>query len=133
MDYELDDFSPSSRRSRSIAWLALLSGVALIMIAVGSPQATPASGIGPTSLRASPLPPQADPAFTSSIIPSAVALEAPSPTAAIKHEATLPLRERHILIVLLLVCFTAMAAGGAALWKRGWRELVQRDHSTSAS
>ncbi|MDR7029747.1 hypothetical protein [Rhizobium rosettiformans] len=73
---------------------------------------------------ASPLA-QADQLTTSSIVAASPARIVDVTTAQV-HNFPLPQSERHLLIVLLFVCFTVMAIGGLALWKRNWQEVVQR-------
>ncbi|SIQ35042.1 hypothetical protein SAMN05880561_102867 [Rhizobium sp. RU33A] len=124
MDYELEACTPPSRRSRSLAWLAAASGLALALFMFGSPgAASPPSQdkiiVAPQTSTIS-----ADRLTTGSIVPASPVRLVDVPASAMKH-LPLPQKERHVLIVLLFACFSVMAAGGFALWRRGWREIVQ--------
>lgn len=128
MDYELEACTPPSRRSRSLAWLAAASGLALALFMFASPgAASPPSGdkliVAPQTSTIS-----ADRLTTGSIVPASPVRLVDVPASAMKH-LPLPQKERHVLIVLLFACFTVMAAGGFALWRRGWREIVQGESS----
>ena len=71
---------------------------------------------------------QTDSVTTSSIVTASPA-RIVDVTAAQVQDFPLPQDERHLLIVLLFVCFTVMAVGGLALWKRNWQEVVRRAHN----
>jgi hypothetical protein len=129
MDFELEATRPSSRRSRPLAWLAAISGLLLVLIALGSAQAT-AGMQSPSAASSSVSHAGADPITTSGIVPSLTPLR--TEAAGIdRHQATtLPESERHILILLILVCFAVMAVGVQALLKREWRNVIQRQKAT---
>lgn len=125
MDYELEACTPTSRRSRSLAWLAAASGLALALFMFASPGAATPPGAEPVAQSLAAPGAHADHVTTGSIIRAAPVrlVHAPAP-----HGQNLPLpqTERHLLIVLLFACFAVMVAGGLALWKRGWHDIVQR-------
>jgi len=125
VDYDFDDFPPPSRRNRSLAWMGAVSGLALALFMFGSPGA--ASSSAPHIVAASTVTPmaQADQLTTSSIVPASPARIVDVTTTQVQN-FPLPQSERHLLIVLLFVCFTVMAIGGLALWRRNWQEVVQR-------
>lgn len=125
MDYELDTYSPSSRRSRPLAWLAAASGLVLVLFALGSPQAATLAETQPVSAHGAAVENVSDPVTTSSIVTTSP-VKLVDVSAADSPARPLPLHERHLLIVLLFACFTVMSVGGFALWKRGWRDVVQR-------
>lgn len=128
MDYELEARTPPSRRSRSLAWLAAASGLALAMFMFGSPGAASPPSAPPGIQSPGGPSTHADRLTTASIVsPSPVRLvQVP---AAKGQNPPLPERERHLLIILLFACFAVMAVGGLALWKRGWHELVRGVHA----
>ena len=125
MDYELEACTPPSRRSRSLAWLAAASGLALALFMFASPGAAtpPATEPAVRSLAAPDI--RADHVTTGSIMRAAPVRLIQVP-AAHGQDLPLPQTERHLLILLLFACFAVMAAGGLALWKRGWHDIVQR-------
>jgi hypothetical protein len=124
MDLELEARTPPSRRSRSLAWLAAASGLALAMFMFGSPGAATPPGAPPTveSLTAPNI--EADRMTTASIV-SAAPVRLVHLPATQAGNPQLPQSERHLLIVLLFVCFAVMAVGGLAMWKRGWHDIVR--------
>ncbi|WP_156323026.1 hypothetical protein [Rhizobium sp. AAP116] len=128
MDYELEACTPPSRRSRSLAWLAAASGLALALFMFGSPGAASPPSQDKVIVAPSASTISADRLTTGSIVPAAPVRLVDVPTSAVEH-LPLPQKERHVLIVLLFACFTVMAAGGFALWKRGWQEIVQGENS----
>ncbi len=124
MDYEFEACTPPSRQSRSLAWLAAASGLALALFMFGTPgAATPPEPVPVTDTRAAPGP-HADRLTTGSIV-SAAPVRLVHVPASHPDNLPLPQGERHLLIVLLFACFAVMAAGGFALWKRGWRDMLQ--------
>lgn len=126
MDFELETFRRPSRRSRPLAWLAAISGVALVTLALASTPATlkPGSKSFAASIESSHTRPDAT--TTSSIAASTTPLHVSASMIDRNHRTPLPQSERHLLILLIFACFTVMAIGGFALWKRGWQDLVQR-------
>ncbi|NBB50693.1 hypothetical protein GVN24_20660 [Rhizobium sp. CRIBSB] len=126
MDYDLEAFPPSSRRSRTLSWLAATSGVALVLIALGSTQARSASGSEQVSTNTPAIAADQDPLTTSSIMPALTPVEVAASVRLPAHQSTLPPSERHVLILLLFACFTVMTAGVLSLWKRGWREITRQ-------
>lgn len=126
MDYDLEAFPPSSRRSRTLSWLAATSGVALVLIALGSTQARSASGSEQVSTNTPAIAADQDPLTTSSIMPALTPVEVAASVRFPAHQSTLPPSERHVLILLLFACFTVMTAGVLSLWKRGWREITRQ-------
>ncbi len=126
MDYDLEAFPPSSRRSRTLSWLAATSGIALVLIALGSTQARSASGSEQVSANTPAIVADQDPLTTSSIMPALIPVEGTAFARLPAHQSTLPPSERHVLILLLFACFTVMAAGGLSLWKRGWHEITRQ-------
>lgn len=124
MDYELEARTPPSRRSRSLAWLAAASGLALAMFMFGSPGAASPPSTPPGIQTPGGSSPHADRMTTASIVsPSPVPLA--HVPAARAQSLPLPEKERHLLIVLLFACFAVMAGGGLALWKRGWNDILR--------
>lgn len=128
MDFELEACTPTSRRSRPLAWLALASGLGLALFLFGSPGTASSPNTPQQTTSAVQSASRMDQVTTSSILPA-------SPARVIDlqsgHGQSLPLpqSERHLLIVLLLICFAAMAAGVFGLWKRSWQEITQRKNS----
>jgi hypothetical protein len=126
MDFDLEAVTPPSRPSRSLAWLGAASGLALALFLFGSPgtasspEQTPTAAhlIVPTSTQ--------DAITTASILPAPV-VRGDLSTANSGQTLTLPESERHLLIILLSLCFMVMAAGGFALLKRGWQDLIQQE------
>ena len=127
MDYDLDARTPPSRQSRPLAWLAAVSGLALALFMFGSPGAASppgaSNGMLATERTASGL--QPDRVMTGSIVSTAPVRLVNMPIVS-GQKVPLPQSERHLLIGLLFACFAVMAASGFALWRRGWRDLVQR-------
>lgn len=126
MDYDLDARTPPSRRSRPLAWLAAVSGLALALFMFGSPGAAspPSAGSGITASDRSVSAPHPDRVMTGSIV-SASPVRLINVPAGTGKNLPLPQSERHLLIVLLFACFAVMTAGGFALWRRGWRDIVR--------
>lgn len=128
MDYELETCTPPSRRSRSLAWLAAASGLALALFMFGSPGAATPPGAPPVVERFAAPDTEADRLTTASIV-SASPVRLVNVPATQGQNLPLPESERHLLIVLLFACFAVMATGGFVLWKRGWHDIVHRSGS----
>lgn len=126
MDFELQAIRPSSRRSRPLAWLAATSGIALVLLALTSTHVTSAANDKAPVVTAQVSTAVSDGITTSSISPSISPMRQAAANVD-RHEATpIPQSERHILILLIFACFTVMAAGGFALWRRGWQEVLRK-------
>jgi hypothetical protein len=123
MHFEPEACTPPSRRSRSLAWLAAASGLALSLFIFGTPGAATSPRAEPAAVNVGASGARADHLTTGSIVQTAPVRVVKVPAA---HGQMLPLpqSERHLLIVLLLVCFVVMAAGSFTLWKRDWQELL---------
>ncbi|QEE44427.1 hypothetical protein FVA81_07295 [Rhizobium sp. WL3] len=128
MDYELETCTPPSRRSRSLAWLAAASGLALALFMIGSPGAAKPPGTEAAAQSLAAPGAHADHVTTGSIIRTAPVRLVHVP-ATHGQDLPLPQTERHLLIVLLFACFAVMATGGFVLWKRGWHDIVHRSGS----
>ncbi len=128
MDFELEACTPTSRRSRPLAWLALASGLGLALFLFGSPGTASSPNTSQQTTSALQSASEMDHLTTSSILPASRATMIDLPNG---HAQSLPLpqSERHLLILLLLICFAAMAAGVFGLWKRSWNEIIQRQNS----
>ncbi|MBU2328541.1 MAG: hypothetical protein KJ755_14510 [Alphaproteobacteria bacterium] len=131
MDYELEARTPPSRRSRSLAWLAAASGLALALFMFASPGAATPPATAPVAKSLTVHDTRADHLTTGSIARAAPVRLVHVP-ASHSQDLPLPQTERHLLILLLLACFAVMAAGGLALWKRGWHDIVQRARAEDA-
>lgn len=125
MDFELETFRRPSRRSRPLAWLAAISGVALVTLALASTPATVEPGSMSFAASTEISHPRPDAITTSSIAASTTPLHVSAAMVDRNHQTPLPQSERHLLILLIFACFTVMAIGGFALWKRGWQDLIQ--------
>ena len=102
VNYELDDFSPPSRRNRALPWVAAASGLALALFMFGTPgAASPPSAQMSAASIATPVA-QTDSVTTSSIVTASPA-RIVDVTAAQVQDFPLPQDERHLLIVLLFV------------------------------
>ncbi len=126
MDFELEAVTPPSRPSRSLAWLGAASGLALALFLFGSPGTASSPEQTPSAAHLS-VPSSAQDAITTASILPAPGVRGVVSTADSGQPITLPESERHLLIILLSLCFMVMAAGGFALLKRGWQELVQQE------
>lgn len=130
MDYDLEALHPSSHRSRMLSWLAASSGVALILIALGSGEARSASGgetvpsTSTVSSTSSAVTAPSDALTTSSITPTLAPIRAAAADRSLAQHANLPASERHVLILLLFGCFAVMATGAYSLWRRGWQSFI---------
>ncbi|MBC2774273.1 hypothetical protein H6M51_15520 [Rhizobium sp. AQ_MP] len=120
MDFDLEASKPSPRRHCSLAWLGVAGGLTLALLLAGSPGIASSSG---TQIQASAMTQHqtgTDPMATASIVPASP-VRVVDTTAARDENRPLPQSERHLLIVLLFLCFMVMAGGGLALWKRAWQ------------
>lgn len=124
MDFDLEAVTPPSRPSRSLAWLGAASGLALALFLFGSPGTASSPDQTPTAVHLS-LPSSVQDAITTASILPAPVVRGDLSTANSGQPITLPESERHLLMILLSVCFMVMAAGGFALLKRGWQDLIQ--------
>lgn len=121
-DHDLDidrRIRPTRRMARTLLAVTLLVGTVVTFAA--RPQAGPASTpISAPLASTAHLPPSTE--TTSSIgglgLPVRQINETGSP-----HQTSLPLRQRHMLIALLMICFAALSLGGYALWRRSFAEL----------
>lgn len=124
MDKEFDVDRLPPRRNRPLAWLGAVSGVALVLLALGSPPSKP---IGEPESQAISIPDHAgrpDPFTTAGIAPL-TPVQAGKFTDMQERDSPLPRDDRVLLMTLLFACFSVMAACGFALWNRGWQETAK--------
>jgi hypothetical protein len=127
MDFELEATRPSSHRSFVVSWLAATSGVALVLIALGTGEARSAPGIEAASSSSPAITVTQDPLTTSSITPALAPIKASAVERAPSRHSNLPPSERHVLILLLLACFALMATGAYSMWRRSWNSIVGKE------
>ncbi len=126
MDFELETIRPSSRRSRPLAWFAATSGVALVLLALASPHLPRTSATIDVAARTTLASPDTDAITTASIAAPFTPVRTAELGADHRQMTSIPASERHIVILLIFACFSVMAAGGLALWRRNWQEVVHR-------
>lgn len=110
---------PTRRITRTLLAATLLLGTAFSF--AGTLQAGPASITVPAPpAHTAPLPPSNE--TTASIGGLGMAVRQLGESGP-SHQSSLPLRERHVLIALLMLCFAVLSLGGYALWRRSFAEL----------